>query len=127
MVMSIKEEITALEEQLENTKGPGSVAKKKDIQAKIDALKEQDKPAGDEPPEEEKKEKKKDEKEEESPPAVSRPGPIEEAKLEKFPGRILPPGKEWLPVTLKQVQEAEKEGTLQGFDPDKMIALIRGK
>lgn len=118
MVMSLKDEITALEEQLANTKGPGSVAKKKDLKAKIKALKKEDALADDE---------KTEADEDTSEPAVSRNGPIEEAKKEQFPGRALPVAKEWIKVTLEQVQEAENEGTLMGFDPDKMIALIRGK
>ena len=117
MVMSLKEEITALEEQLENTKGPGSVAKKKEIQAKIKALKKENQAE----PEEKQPEEK------DQGPAISRNGPIEDEKLEQFPGRALPEATEWIKVTLETVKLAEQEGTLMGFDPDKMVALIRGK
>ena len=118
MVMSIKEEITALEEQLENTKGLGSVAKKKKIQAKINALKKED---ALEPGEE-------SEDEVPAPPtAVSRPGALEEAKLEQFPGRVLPKAKEWVSVTAEEVKRAQEDGSLVGFDEKKMVALIRGK
>ena len=118
MVMSIQEEITALEEQLANTKGPGSVAKKAEIQAKIDELKKDDEAVPEEnaPAEEDKSE-----------PAVSRNGPIEDAKAEQFPGRRLPKANEWIKVTIEQVKAAENDGSLMGFDPDKMVALIRGK
>ena len=129
MVMSIKEEITALEEQLENTKGPGSKAKKADIQAKIDALKKEDTPTVSEAEKEEeyKEENLKEDQDVAKKEGYNRDKKIAEEKLKQFPGRLLPPGKEWIKVTPKQLQEAQNDGTLMGYDDKNCTALIRGK
>ena len=100
MVLSIKEQIISLEEEMANTKGPGSKDKKKAMQEKIDELKNLDKETVAETPN----------KEQDSIPAP------------KIEVKGLPPYRK---VSLEQVQEAEKAGKLCGFDPVLMTASIR--
>lgn len=97
MVMSIREQITSLEEELANTKGPGSVAKKKELQEQIDKLKEEDEDTSAE----------KEEAQEAAPVVANQP---------------LPPYRK---VTMEQVKKAEAERKLCGFDPANMTASIR--
>ena len=103
MVMSIKEEITALEAEFANAKGPGSKEKRKNLQTKIDELKR-----------------------------ISVDEPKKESVINVVPiGRDIPNSdssvlpKNWRRVTQDQVLEAEKNRKLVGFDPEKMIALIK--
>lgn len=100
MVMSIKEEITALEEQIANTRGPGSKDKKAELQKKLDAL------------------KKVDVGEEKRPLVEKHTG----AEVRKINSQSLPPYEK---VTMDQVKAAEAAGKLCGFDPGAMTASIR--
>ena len=93
MVLSVKEQITDLEEQLENTKGPGSKAKKAEINRQLDALK-----------------------------TLKEPVDVDSDEL--VPDEK-PIPKDYVKVSWEEIKTAEKNGTLYGFDPDKMIALIR--
>ena len=113
--MSVEEQITALEEQKVNTKGPGSVAKKKAIQGEIDDLRESLEDDGDyQAPEQ--------------PPLVQTPPPMPPGvDDEDLPGENVPLPTKWIRVTAQQVKDAEANRTLCGYDPDKMIALIKGK
>lgn len=117
MVMSIKEEITALEEQINQTRGAGSKEKKAILQKKIDELKSQsvevDGEKADSDPVAEKEEKKLVHGED----GVN----LDEVVIDRTP---LPTN--WVKVTTEDVVEAEKNGTLIGFDPKRMLALIRG-
>jgi len=110
MVLSIEEEIIALEEQLAKTKGPGSIKKKEEIRAKITELKECLEP-DDLPPEVEEPKKRIGDytrEEQDTPIPDNRPKPTV-----------------WVKVTIEQVVAAEKAGKLYGFDDKRMIALIR--
>lgn len=109
MVMSIEEEIQSLEQELANVKGTGSKAKKEEIQKKIDELKKSSKDDAvvDDSPEEKSKE-------------AVKPGEEDMIVPDKRP---MPT--KWVKVTEEQVTIAQDEGRLVGFDPDKMIALIR--
>lgn len=101
MVMSVKEQITELEENIDKLKGPGSKEKRKDLQAKIDALKEiDDEVAGD-----------------------NRNDKIDAIIDKKIADKGGIP--EYRPVTMDQVKKAEKECKLVGFDPENMTASIR--
>ena len=97
MALNINEQIAALEEQLNLIKGPGSVAKKKAVQAEIDELK------------------------------ASVDKPEEEVVVDEDEEVVVrtPMPTKWVKVTLEQVKQAEKDFKLCGFDPDKMIALIK--
>lgn len=112
MVMSVKEEITSLEEQVVNTKGPGSIAKRKELQDRIDAL-------------------KKDEADDNVTSVPARHLPIPDPVVKTAPTSDVPipdtrpmPTK-WIKASVQQVQAAEAAGTLCGYDPDKGLALIR--
>lgn len=101
MVMSVKEQILSLEEQLANIKGPYSAKRKADIQQQINELKKNDEP-------------------EESDNAFSR---AQNKVIDTAVDSDIPAG--WVVVTQKQVEDFEREGRLFGFDPDRMIALIK--
>lgn len=111
MVMSVKEEITSLEEQFVNTKGPGSIAKRKELQDRIDAL-------------------KKDEADDNI-TSIARDLPIPAPDVKTAPTSdvpildIRPMPTKWIKASVQQVQAAEAAGTLCGYDPDKGLALIR--
>jgi len=111
MALSIEEQITALEEELSNTKGPGSKAKKEEIKEQIKDLTEQF--------EEQQKAKQKviDERFKGVPPGIASED-IPVLDMRPMPTK-------WVKVTLEQVQKAEKEGKLVGFDNVKMMALLR--
>ena len=93
MALSRQEQITALEEQIENTKGLGSKERRKALQAELDSLK-----------------------------AVK---PLSKAEQDQpvMDTRVDPTA--WVAVTEKEVLQAEADGTLFGYDPDKKLALIR--
>ena len=110
MVMSIEEQLDMLEQKKSKIKGPGSKDKKAEIQQQIDDLKNSVK---DEP----------EEKKESSRPETPDDGTISDEDMIVKDTRPIP--KNWVKVTMEQVQEAEKSGKLYGFDPKKMIALLR--
>jgi len=99
--MTVKEEINVLEQQLSETRGPGSVAKKEAIQAQIDELQANN------------AEKEK----------------VAEIDKDIVDNNLVIKGEPltgaWKTVTVEQVLAAEKAGTLCGYDPIKMIALIK--
>ena len=106
MALTINEQIASLEAQLILVKGRGSAAKKKSIQAKIDALRAENEPTPEEEP---------------TPEATPEPTPeVEAPKVKKQEKPTV-----WEEVTMAQVKTAEAEHRLCGFDPDKMIALIK--
>lgn len=98
MPLTINEEISALEAELVNVKGPGSVEKKKEIQARIDALKAEDKPT---------------EAEEVKTPTRKRTNRV---------NNEIPPYKK---ATKERILQAEKEGKLCGVDYETMTASIK--
>jgi len=98
MVISLDDEIAALEAQYENTKGPGAIEKKKELQTKINKLKEQNKQNNDE--------------------AANR----EVTPVAVVVNNSIPPYKK---VTIEQVQAAEKAGKLCGFSASTMTASIK--
>ena len=101
MVMSIGEQIQALEEAKTKLKGPGSIAKKEEIQSQIDELKRQDGQT---------------EKEAEKSAAVSAPI-VRASKGSPIPA--------YRKATLEEIQAAEKAGKLCGVDYKAMTASIK--
>jgi len=106
--MSIQDQIVALEAERDNTKGPGSKAKKVDIQAKIDALKAEIDaiPPKETPP---------------PPPPKKEETDKEKSLVPKAP--VIPEG--WIPVTQQKLKDFEKQGVLIGYDPKNGVALIK--
>ena len=94
-MLTVEEQIAALEEQLTLVQGRGSAAKKKSIQSQIDALKG----------------------------SVTEPEekPAEEEPVQVVDN--IPEG--WVKVTDEEREAAEKAFLLKGYDPDKGIALIK--
>jgi hypothetical protein len=109
MVLSINEEITVLEEQMANIKGPGSIEKKKNLQKKIDELKESERPNGDES-------RDKVQMTDSSQPGI--PDAVKAANSRPLPTN-------WVKVTDHEREKAEREGRLCGYDPFNKTALIR--
>lgn len=111
MVMSIEEEILSLEEQLKNTKGPGSVVKKEEIQAKINGLKEgigqgPEKQSSDDP---------------DPPPKEPKPDPL----TPSVSTRNAKEGHHWVKATDDDAEEYAKRKVLAAHDPSLMRCLIK--
>lgn len=109
MVKSIPEEIKELRELYKNTRGQGSLEKKREINRRIKELEKANK--RDEEPEEEK--------------TVPLPPGVHEEDIPV----ITPPVQTRLVtgVTIEQIQAYEKQGILVGFDDIKGTALIKAK
>ncbi len=102
MVMSVEEQITSLEAEMAKIKGQNAVHKKAEIKRKIDDLKASISDV---------------------PKSKTTPGKVSDEDdfiLDKRPMPI-----KWEKVTMEQVIEAENASTLVGFDPKRMLALIR--
>ena len=100
MVMSIPEKIASLKAEISKLKGSGAKEKKVALQKQIALLEEQDKPTASE----------------KAQAAVI--APVKPVKS------TIPPFKK---TTMEEVQQAEKEGRLCGFDAVSMTASIREK
>ena len=115
MVMAIQDEINSLEAELAKVSGPGSKAKKKELQDKINKLKA-----------EAKETKSESERHIASPPISEEPKTDNKSKAIKASvANSQPLPTNWVKVTMEEVQTAEKAGKLVGFDAQNMLALIR--
>ena len=100
MPLSKEEQITALEEQIKNTTGPGSKKRKEELQSQLDDLLEENE----------------DSSESESVKVDNPDHDIKNKDLDVH---------DWVKGTPEQAAAAEKAGKLCGYDPDKGLMLVR--